>query len=398
MSKLFEGVRVIDFANNIAGPYALAMMADFGASVIKIERPGWGDDGRGFAPFIEGKSVMFMWLNRGKKSITLDMKNPTAIEIFKSLVKQADVLVESFRPGVVARMGLDYKELKKINSRLIMCSASGFGQTGPYSQMPGYDMIAQAVSGVMDITGRPDAPPTKIGPSLADYCCTFNVFGAISAALYSREKTGKGQYIDLALADCAVALNDHVEIGILDHTVHRNGNHHVMVAPYGVFSGKNESIALGAINQNLWTRLCKLMGKDEFSEHPLYNTAAKRVAALPHVIELIEGWLKKFDKIDEAIKLLQAHGIPCAKINTLRDLENDPQLVAREMIVDFKTPQLAVGKVKARGMHIKFSDTPGEMGVGPELGQHTDEILKNELGYDDEKIAELRSKGVFGAD
>jgi crotonobetainyl-CoA:carnitine CoA-transferase CaiB-like acyl-CoA transferase len=396
VSELFKGIRVIDFSNNVAGPVAATMLADFGAEVIKIEKPFVGDDSRGFVPFVEGKSVMFMWLNRGKKSIVLDMKSPEGKEIFKSFVRKADVVVESFRPGVMERLGLNYEELKKINPKLIMCSASAFGQTGPYRQLPGYDMIAQAVSGVMAITGYPDGPPTKIGPSLADYCCAFNAFGAIASSLFYREKTGIGQYIDVSLADSILAINDHVEIGFQDPNVSRNGNHHVMIGPYGVFSGNNGSIALGAVNENLWAKLCKLMGKEEYIDHPDYNNTGKRVKVLDSVIEMIETWLKTFDSMVEAEKILKENGIPCAKINTVQDLKTDPHYLARGMITELKTPQLSVGSVKTRGIHIKFSETPGEMGVSPELGEHTDELLRDILGLDDEGINELKAKGAFG--
>lgn len=394
--KLFEGVKVIDFSNNIAGPLISAMMADFGAEVIKVEKPVVGDDSRCFTPFVEGISFTFMWLNRGKKSIVLDIKNPEGKKIFKLFVEKADVLVESFRPGVMERLGLNYEELKKINPKLIMCSASAFGQTGPYRQLAGYDLIAQAVSGVMDITGYPDGPPTKIGPSLADYCCSFNAFGAIASALYYREKTGIGQHIDVSLAECLLALNDYIEMVFLDPKITRNGNHHSMIAPYGVFNGKNGSIAIGAINENLWAKLCKLIGKEEYIDHPDYNNTGKRVKVLDSVIEMIETWLKTFNSMDEAEKILKENGIPCAKISKIQDLMTDPHFLARGMITDFKIPQLSVGSVKARGIHIKFSETPGEMGVGPELGEHTNEILKDNLGLDDKEINELKTKGAFG--
>ena len=396
MKKIFEGVRVIDITNNVAGPMSIAMMADLGAEVIKIEKPVYGDDSRGFVPFYEGKSLQFMWLNRGKKSITLDMKLPEGKKIFTSLVETADVVAESFRPGVMARLGFDYQEIKKIKPSIIMCSASAFGQTGPYKSLPGYDLIAQAASGVMFTTGFRDGPPTKLGPSISDYACAFNAFGAIASALFYRERTGIGQYVDVSLAECTLALNDHVEIGFQDPNLLRNGNHHVMLAPYGVFNGKNGNIAVAAGNERLWAKLCTLMGKEEYIKDPAFDNCGKRVHVLDQIIEMIEGWLKNFDDINEAERVLKETGIPCSKITTLQDLKTDPHFLEREMIVDFPTPQLKKKTMKTRGNQIKFSETPAVMGPGPELGQHTEEILTDILNMSAAEIDELRNKGIFG--
>lgn len=395
MNKIFEGVRVLDFTNNIAGPTCTAMMSDFGAEVIKIERPKYGDDNRAFIPFVEGKSVNAMYHNRGKKSVVLDMKNPKAIELLKEMVKEVDVVVESFRPGIMARFGLDYENLKKINPKIIMCSISAFGQTGPYSQLPGYDLIAQALSGFMDLTGEADGPPMKVGPSMADYGTGHNAFGAISAALFYRERSGKGQYIDVSLLECLVASNDYCEAAFLGMDAYRNGNHHGLVAPYGAFIGNNGSIIVGALNQKLWGKLCRLIERPDMAEDPRFDTVFKRVKALDEVIDAIETWLRKFDNVVEPARLIMEQGIPCAKVNTTYDLQKDPQLLHRGMITELKTPELSMGKVTARGVHLKFSETPGELGIAPKLGEHTHEILSQLLGLSEEELKKLEEEGVF---
>jgi len=398
MKKLFEGIRVIDFSNNVAGPLAAAMLADFGADVIKVEKPILGDDSRGFVPFIDDKSLSSLWVNRGKRSIVLDAKNPEGKRLLMELLKDADVLVESFKPGVMKRLGLSWEDLKDEFPHLIMYSASAFGQTGPYKDLPGYDMIAQAASGLIDITGYPDLPPSKMGPSVCDYACAYSGFGGISAALFYRERTGIGQHIDVSLAETGVALNDHVDLGFIDRTLSRRGNHHVLLGPYGIFNSKSGNITIAALNPNLWGKLCMLMGKEEYSNHPDFDNPGKRAipAIQAQVTAMIEGWLNTFDSVDDAEKLLLKEGVPCSKIKMVRELEWDPHYSERGIICDFPTPTLSVKKVRARGNQIFMSETPAVIGPGPDLNQHADEILKGVLGYSDEQIAELIVKGAFG--
>lgn len=392
--SIFKGIKVIDCTNNVAGPLSTAIMSDYGAEIIKIEKPKYGDDSRQFVPFIENKSITFMWLNRGKKSIVLDMKKPEAVEVIKKLISDADVVVESFRPGVMARYGLDYENLSKINPKLVMCSVSAFGQTGPYSNLPGYDIIAQSLSGMMDLTGEKYGPPIKIGPSVADYTAGFNAFGAISAALFHRERTGEGQHVDVSLLDCLVTGNDYVESAFLGLPSTRQGNHHGLVAPYGVFQSKNGNIVIGVVNTKLWKIFCNLIERPDLIDDPRYNTTYKRVENLEDIIVVIESWLDQFDSIDDVQKLLMETGIPCAKVNATKDLLNDPQLLARKTITDMTVRNLSVDKVKSRGMHLKFSKTKGHMGLAPELGEHQKEVLYH-LGYSEEEIVNLQNKGVY---
>ena len=396
MSNLFDGLLVLDFTNNVAGPTATAMMADFGATVIKIERPIHGDDNRSYSPFVEGKSISGMWYNRGKKSVVLDAKHPKSLKILTELAQKADVVVESFRPGVIARLGLGYEDISKINPQVIMCSVSAFGQTGPYSQKAGYDLIAQALSGLMEMTGFPDGGPVRIGTAIGDSCGAFNAFGAISAALYHRERTGKGQYIDIALLDCLMATIDSAESTFNDFEVTRSGNMHMMIAPFGLFKGNDGSIIIGTVGQNLWAKLCFLIEREDLIEDPAFSSAGKRVLVLDRIVPIIEDWLKTFPTVDEARKVLDEAGIPCAKLNTVSDLLTDPQIQAREMITDIDTPEISTGKIKGRGMHLKFSATRANMGPAPIFGEHTEYVLRELLGYDDSLIAEFAQDKVFG--
>ena len=396
--KIFEGIRVIDLGNNIAGPLAAAMMADFGADVIKVEKPGMGDDSHGFTPYAEGISITNLWLNRGKRSIVLDIKTPEGKKIFLQLLEDAAVLVESFKPGVMKRLGLDWETLHPLYPKLIMYSASAFGQDGPYMDLPGYDMIAQAVSGLIETTGYPDLPAVKIGPSICDYACAYNGFGAIAAALFYRDRGGEAQHIDIALAECGLAMNDHTEMAVNDPTVHRAGNHHVILGPYGIFSAKSGSIALAALNPKLWTALCSVMDKPHLAEDPDLDTSGKRAAPenRQRITAEIEEWLDTLPDMDEAQRILREAGIPCAKIMKLNALQYDPHFIERQMIIDFPTPQLSVPSVKTRGNQIHMSAAPAEIGPGPQLNQHGEEILREILGYSEEEIAALRESGAIG--
>ncbi len=373
MKTIFEGIKVLDLTNNIAGPLSTAMLADFGAEVIKVEKPNGGDDSRAWAPLVDGVSAYYLWHNRGKKSIVLDLKSDAHLEIIRELIKQVDVVVESFRPGIMEKFRLGYQDIATINPNIIMCSISAFGQTGPYRNLPGYDLIAQAMSGVMDVTGESDGPPQKLGPSVADYSGGFNAFGAIAAALFYRERTGQGQHIDVSLLECIIAANDYCEPAFMGRPVTRNGNHHSMLAPYGVFNGKDGSIVIGVLNPKLWDTFTTIIGKPELATDPRFVTASDRIDNLPEVIEIIEQWLGTLDRIDDGEKLLKENGIPCAKVKRVIDLKTDPHLLERGTVTELQLPDSNM-KLTTRGVHIKFSKTPGKLGVPPKLGEHQQEI------------------------
>jgi CoA:oxalate CoA-transferase len=392
MKNIFDGLRVVDFTSNAAGPVSTAYLADFGAEVLKIERPGVGDDIRAFPPSLDGTGIPYLWLNRGKKSLVLDMTDPEGLGIARKLIASADIVVESFKPGTMEKFGLDYLSLKEINPTLIMCSVSAFGQTGPYSHKPGYDIVAQALSGFMDLTGEADGAPTRAGFVLGDYAAGVHAYGAIVSALYHRKCTGVGQHVDIALLDCLVSFNGLIEPAATGRKPTRTGNHHSMLAPFGLFNGSNGSVIIGAPNPKLWTLLCNVMGKGEMAKDPLFATGPDRIKNMDKLIELVETWLKTFSDIAEPLELIDQAGIPCAKVNTTAEVLEDEQLKARGMIAELETPDgLPTRKIIARGNPFKFSEVKAVLKKPPVLGQHQDEILQS-VGYDEAKIAELKSK------
>jgi CoA:oxalate CoA-transferase len=377
MVHIFEGIRVIDLTNNLAGPIATAMLADFGAEVIKVEKPVFGDDSRAWRVQIGGTSTLFVQANRGKKSIVLDFKKESDMEILRKLIKKADVLVESFKPGVMGKLNLSYDEVCKLNPQIIMCSVSAYGQTGPYRDRPGYDLIAQAMSGVMDINGDPEGPPMKLGPAVADNSTAFHAFGGISAALYHRSRTGEGQLIDVSLLECMTLQIDCFEIASAGEDVTRNGNHHNALTPYGVFGKKSGGMMLAALNPKLWGILTSLMGRPEFANDPQYITVADRCTNQKELIPIIDEWVDSFKDLNKLEELLMKNGIPCARVRTVKEVVNDPHLNYRETLIEVDVPfSKSMPKVKIRGTAIKFSKTPGKPGSAPALGQHQDEVLR----------------------
>lgn len=389
MQNLFEGLKVVDFTMNTAGPYSTVLLADYGADVIKIEKPKLGDDQRNFSPQLDGMAVGFYWGNRGKKSLVLDMDDPAGVEIAKKLIADADVMVESFKPGTMAKFGLAYDDVKQMNPRIIYCSISAFGQAGPLASKPGYDMIAQALSGAMDLTGEPDGPPTRLGIMAADCSAGIHAFGAMVSALYYRERTGIGQFIDIALLDSIIAFNAYVEHTAAGNFVRRSGNNPKTLAPFGVFKGKTDFVIICAPNPKLWAGLCKAMEREDLINDTEFNTVPARIKNLPKMIELIESWLQTFDDIDAPLTKMDKLGVPCCKINTTRDLFTNDHVLAREMIIETETYKGT--PIKTKGTPLKFSAVKPEFKKTPFLGQNQDEVLTG-LGYSQEAIDELKKK------
>ncbi|MBR0085520.1 MAG: CoA transferase [Lachnospiraceae bacterium] len=315
-TEMLDGILVIDFTNNLAGPATAALLAERGAEVIHIEMPGKGDDNRYFPPVLKGlNSTTHMWANRGKKSVTLNLKDPRALNVIYKMVEEADIVIESNRPGVMDKLGLGYDKLSEINERLIYCSVSAFGHVGPNRSKPGYDIIAQAYSGVMYFTGEPDGPPTKIGIALGDFVGAINAFGSVLGALYQREMTGYGQHVDVSLARGLLWL-----VGLFNQPVngsirYRTGNHDFSLCPYGVFNGKDGSCVIGAVNETTWKHLCETMGREDLIDDPEYKKNTDRVRNKTKVIELIENWLNTFEHIDEPVEMLDKAGVPVSKIS-----------------------------------------------------------------------------------
>lgn len=392
--KLYEGLKVIDATNNYAGPMAGAMLADYGADVIHIEKPVLGDDNRFFPPMVDGISINYCVSNRGKKSLVLDLKDPRGAEAFKKLARDADVILESYRPGVMERLGLDYQAIRKLNPRIIYCSVSAYGQTGPYADRPGYDVIAQAVSGMMEMTGEPDGAPTKIGAAIGDWVGALNAFGCIGTALYYRERTGRGQHIDIALARSLMwmaAKLDHVITGTV---ATRTGNHHSNLAPYGIFQGNHgESVVIGALSSNLWTKLCDVMNRPEMAKDPRFISNDQRVDNKSVLIEMIEEWLKDLDSVNTAVDALMEAGVPCAKIYNMMDIDEDLHYNTCGWIADMPMA-IDMKSVRTRRFPsnpFTFSEIQAEYGVAPNLGESNHEIL-GQLGLSVEEIDTMESE------
>jgi len=392
--NIYDGIKVIDVTNNFAGPMAGALLADYGAEVIHVEKPILGDDNRFFAPMVDGVSASHMTSNRGKKSVVLNLLDPRGTEIFKKMVADADILIESYRPGVMAEMGLDYETIKAINPKIVYCSISAYGQVGPYSRRPGYDVIAQAVSGAMYMTGDPDGPPTKIGSAIGDWVGALAAFGMIGTAMYHREATGIGQYIDISLARLLMWMFARFDFMFTGKTETRTGNHHATLAPYGIFSGNNGgSIIIGALNQNLWTKLCNVIGRPELAEDPKFVNNAMRCENLPEMISIIEGWLKQLPDVKEAEKILMEAGVPCAKIYSCEDIFADPHFNEAGWITKIPA-QDGVTTIDGRYFPtdpFDFSEAKPVYTKAPKLGQHNHEVLEA-LGYSADEIDAMQAE------
>jgi crotonobetainyl-CoA:carnitine CoA-transferase CaiB-like acyl-CoA transferase len=395
MAGPLTGLRVMDFTRALAGPHCTLLLADMGAEVIKIERVKGGDEVRRMGPpFINGESAAFMASNRNKKSVTVDLKDPRGREICVRLAKWADVLVENFRPGVMKGLGLDYPTLSQVNPRLIYCSISGFGQTGPMADQGGYDTVAQGMGGIMMVTGVPGGPPVKAGVPVIDL--GTGMFGALGvlAAYIARQQTGKGQHIDTSLLDCSVALglidgSDYLASGELPVPL---ASAHRRIAPHGAFKTKDGYITIAADSApGTWKTLCQILGKEEMETDSRLADNTQRRKNLPLLIEKIEEattaresafWLEK----------LQAAGIPCGPVNNYDKVFQHPQVLARNLLVENIHPQ--AGRVKMVGKPLKFSDTPAtDLVPSAALGAHTTVILQS-LGYSTDEIEQLKKGQV----
>ncbi|MGC8720404.1 MAG: CaiB/BaiF CoA transferase family protein [Thermodesulforhabdaceae bacterium] len=394
--KPLEGIRVLDLSRVLAGPYCTMMLGDLGADVIKVEKPGEGDETREWAPpDAAGESAYYLCVNRNKRGITVDMKSEEGREIIRKLAARSDVLIENFKVGTLARMGLGYEDIKKINPGIIYCSITGFGQYGPYKDRPGYDFIIQGMGGIMSITGDPDGPPMKVGVAIVDITAGLFACSSILAALYYREKTGLGQYIDISLLDSVVAWLANVGSNYLisGELPKRYGNAHPNIVPYEPFQAKDGVwIALGVGNDRQWRDFCKMAGLEHLADDPRFATNPQRVIHRKELIPIIaekirertsEEWLAELEKLK----------IPCGPINTLDKVFADPQVQARGMVVEVPHPK--AGSVKLVASPMKFSLTPCTVERHPPLlGEHTEEVLQ-ELGYSREEIERLRAKGVI---
>ncbi|MBP1764935.1 MAG: Formyl-CoA transferase [Firmicutes bacterium] len=391
-----EGITVLDLTRVLAGPFSTMMLADMGANVIKIEQAGKGADERQNGPFKNGESAYFMNLNRNKKGITLNLKSPKGKEIFKDLVKQADVVIENYRPGTMDKLGLSYDILKEINPRIIYGAVSGFGQYGPYSQRPGYDIISQSMSGLMSTTGWPGGQPTRSGTAMGDVLGGLSVTIGILAALHNRTYTGLGQMVDVALVDAAVASLEIINMIYLveDRLPQRIGNRYESVYPYDSFQADDNLVIIAGGNDKLWGLICNHIGRPELIDDPRFKLNRDRVANNIEVKKIIEEWTKTKTAADVVEEMLGI-GVPAAPIYNIAQVVADPHIGgAREMFVPTEHPK--AGPITLTGPHIKLSDTkPSIRTPSPSLGEHNTEILSKMLNYSGAEIEVLKTEGII---
>lgn len=389
MERALDGIRIVDFTKALAGPYCTMHLADMGAEVIKIEMPGTGDDSRGWGPpFIDGEAAYFLSINRNKKSITLNLKDERAKEIALKLIEKSDIVVESNRPGVMKKLGLDYERVKEINTGVIYCSISGFGQTGPYKERPGFDQVIQGYGGIMGLTGEAGGPPIKVGIAVTDIATGMFAAMGILMALYYREKTGKGQYIDASMLDGQISWLTYQGGRYLasGEIPQRIGSAHPLIVPYQDFEASDGFINIAAGNDNLWRKFCEVTGLQDIVDNPKFATNPKRVENREEVVGIISKVIAT-KTIEEWLDILNNAGIPCGPIYTVDRVFADQHVLAREMLVEVDHPKC--GKIKVTGSPVKFSETPAEVVTAPpSLGQHNEEILLG-LGYSSADIEEL---------
>lgn len=375
MPGALDGLTVIDFTNHLSGPYCAMILADQGADVIKVERPGKGDDLRASPPHIAGEGAPFMEWNRNKRSIALDLKDSDDLATAKKLVATADVMVENFRPGVAQRLGLGYADMAAANPSLIYCSISGFGQTGPYSPRGGFDLVAQAMSGLMTINGPPDGGPFRIPIAISDVAAGMNGAIGVLTALQHRAKTGEGQQVDVALLDSALAMcvYEAANVFTTGERPERLGQGHRGSAPYQIFPTKDGWFALGASQQKFWEQTCRIIGADHLIDDPRFLEKKDRVARQQELAELLAPYFQA-GTTDHWFQQLDALGIPCGPVMNHLETLSDPHIKARGMVAD--VDHVNAGKGHTLGTAINLSKTPGGVRrAAPALDQHREEIL-----------------------
>jgi len=370
-----HGLRVVDFTRVLAGPLCTMLLGDMGAEVFKIEDPDHGDDTRAWAPFVEGWSTYFLSVNRNKKSVAVDLKSAEGAALVREMVRGADVLVENFRPGTLARLGLGPDEARALNERLIYCSISGYGATGPRRELPGYDMVIQGESGLMDVTGFPETGPTKVGVAITDCLAALYAVQGILLAHIDRTRTGKGQFVDIALLDAAVSVLG-LPAGIVTATGRgpgRLGNEHPSLAPYEPYPAADGQVVVAVANPRLWSRFCSAVGAERLEHDARFATNDDRLRNREALNGAIRALFRE-RSVAELIERLSAAGVPCGRVRTVEDVLRDPQLAVRQMLV----PVALGGRtLSVPGNPVKLSGVPAIAGAPPPaLGQHDDEARK----------------------
>lgn len=387
------GITVVDLTRVLSGPYCTMVLADMGARIIKIEQPAKGDDTRGWGPpFVDGESAYFLSINRNKESVTLDFKQPEGRALLDRLIAKSDVIVENFRPGTLAKLGLEYHAIAPGHPRLVWCSISGFGQSGPRSAEPGYDAVMQAEGGLMSITGAADGPPFRLGVAIADIASGMFAAHGITLALYARERTGRGQSVDIGMLDSVAALLTY-QAAIYFATGSapaRMGNRHPTIVPYETFRAADGDFVLAIGNDDQWRRFCGVAALEDDGRFATNRARVERYDELKPILDqLLQRETRQY-----WIGRLTSVGIPVGSVRDLHEVFSDEQLMAREMVARLEHP--TIGPIRLLGTPIKLSDTPASVRTAPPtLGQHTDAVLRQDLGLSATEIETLRGRGVI---
>jgi crotonobetainyl-CoA:carnitine CoA-transferase CaiB-like acyl-CoA transferase len=393
--KPLDGVRVVDLTRILAGPYCTQALADAGADVVKVEAPAKGDDTRGWGPpFVEGESTYFLSVNRGKRGITLNLKDPRGTELLWRLLDHADVLVENYRPGTLDRLGFSYDDVHRRRPSLIYASISGYGADGPWGGRPGYDAVVQGEGGLMSITGAPDGPPFKVGASLVDVLAGMTAFQGILLALLRRQTTGKGARVEASLLESLLpTLTYQAATWLLAAEVPaRLGNRHPSLAPYETFEAADGHVIVGVGSEPLWRSFCAVLGRPDLAADPRFETNARRVASY-EALRAVLAPLLRARRVDEWMSTLADAGIPCGRVRTVAEALEHPQVAARGLLLEVDHPRAGRGRYVGSPIGLDGAGR-GSRRPPPLLGEHTGEVLEQWLGLSAEQIAELRGGGV----
>ncbi|MBI2739312.1 MAG: CoA transferase [Rhodospirillales bacterium] len=394
MTLPLEGVRVLELARTVAGPFCSMTLADMGAEVIKIEEPSRGDETRGMAPFWKGEGAVYLAVNRNKKSVAVDLKSDAGREIVLRLAESCDVLIENFRTGTAERLGLGYAQVSARNPRIIYCSVSGFGRSGPIAHKAAYDFIMQGYAGVMSVTGTPDGEPVRIGYPSVDITAGLLAYGGIMTALWAREKTGRGQLVQSSLLAGQITTMTYFAVATQATGVSPKPMGHATgaVAPYQAFMAADRYFLLAVGNDGLWRRFCRAIDRSEWIDDPRYATNAARVAGRSELVSSLTDLFRARPAADW-VDLMDEYGVPASLIQNIAEVLEDEQVRDQELVVSLPHPKIP--ELKVAGVPLKLSETPGRLSSPPPmLGEHTRETLR-EIGFDDRELDELAGKGVI---